>query len=106
MRFSIFKTAVLSLLFSALAEVLFFAAFLFFGTVTQLGTPTNFWSWAFDRFHAPARFCGDHLVTLGNGNTGQDIIWSVILFVGALFQWWLIIISGMCVARCFKRKPV
>jgi len=64
MRFFKLNTALLSLIFSVIAEPLFIAANYFFGRISEFGSPLNFFGWLFYWFHI---FPSAYLRELGDG---------------------------------------
>jgi|SRR5580692_8946889 hypothetical protein len=106
MRLLRFNTPILALIFGILIEAFYFAAFKLFGTVTEFGDMTNFWSRSFFYFHLPAVFVTDHCVTMGNGSTWQDVIGFVIFFPIAIFEWWVVFFASISFFRYFTRKAV
>src|SRR5690348_1581334 len=89
------NAALLALIFSVIAEVLFFFVIRSFGKFTEFGTPLNFIGWLGEWFHL---FPSAYLGRLGD---------SPLAFPAWLFQWWLIFLTGIIFVRyvCRKNDP-
>lgn len=95
MKFFKLNAALLALIFSVIAEVLFFFIFRFFGDVTQFGTPLNFVGWFGFYFHA---LPDAYLSFL------PQILSDCILPIPAwLFQWWLVFFPSILFVRYVSR---
>jgi hypothetical protein len=104
MRLLKLNSPLLALIVSVLVEALFVVCFWLFGTITQFGTLTNFWSRAFIGFHFPSVIVTDHCVTMANGSLWQDIVGYLIFFTIALLEWWLVIFAAIWCFRHFTKR--
>jgi hypothetical protein len=104
MRVLKLRTPFLAAVLSVMIEVLFFAAFLAFGTVTTFGDRTNIWSRSFLWFHQLAAAVTDFFVVMSSGSTWENVTGAVICFSIALLQWWILFFVGIWLVRSFHRK--
>ncbi len=104
MRFFRFNTPLLALIFSIVMEALSFAVFKLFGTVTEFGSFTNFWSQSWFCIHWLPLIVTDRCVTMANGSILQDVVGFVIFFSIALLEWWLVLFAAIWLIRRFTRK--
>lgn len=92
MRFFKLNAALLALIFSLIAELLFIFVIRVFGEFTEFGTPLNFISWLGFWFHAlPEAYLPERL-----GDVLSIPAW--------LFQWWLMFFAGVFFIRYVFRK--
>jgi hypothetical protein len=95
MRFFKINAALLALIFSIIAEVLFFFVIRFFGDITQFGTPLNFIGWLGFYFHELPEAYLSFL---------PPVFADCILPIPAwLFQWWLIFFPCILFVRYISR---
>ena len=98
-RFS-FITLGLTLALSVVAEILFYVVFIFCGSANQ----PNWLSQTFACFHYPATFLMFGWIAPDTGVAWQAILWVLIFFSVAVFEWWLIILAAIWSVRYFRRK--
>jgi hypothetical protein len=91
MRLFKLNAPLLALIFSVIAEVLFFFVIRAFGNFSEFGSPLNFVGWFGYWFHT---LPGYYLGRLSE---------SPLALSAWLFQWWLIFFLGISFARCISR---
>ena len=99
MRFLIYKTLVLTLALSVVAEVLFLLVCLFLGD-----NRPDCLSQTFKSFHYPAYFLIFGWLDKDSGEIWQVVLWCLFMFSAAVFQWSLIILASVWIFRHFRRK--
>lgn len=92
MRFFKINPAILALVFSVIAEVLFFFVIHTFGHITEFGTPLNFIGWLGFWFHVlPDAYMPSNLV-------------GILAIPAFLLQWWFMFFVGIVFVRYVSCK--